>query len=882
MIEVPGGVTAIPEDAFYGADNLMEVRLPESLETIGSYAFGACTDLRFLIVPERVSSIGNNAFSNCNTLRYVLIGGNECTIGSNIFYNSPKAVLYCGLNSITTIDAIDNDIPFIPSDTAGSVSSGILDQNYSGYFADTNAVSINGYVTFTIEYAIPESAWNAIDNPEIKIHIANNLELLESTLKVDNVLCTDYTVDEKELVIPIHKASGTIKYSAAVKEQDMLQSYALFTYTTNNNWETQKEIIGIVYEEMEPLTLDVAERTASATLQVSGVAPILSEVAISVNGMEVNTVVANRAGIYNTTVQLEDAAEGKAYVVSALCPNSSGEPLTASKMVMYQENTPALTEFKFYVDSNDSQMVDLYTLGKTGIKPAITHTGSALPHKFVIDFSNADAIDTVYVTSTRSNVKKTIEAVYDIPTGKYIASGFFDETDKDYVPGNIGIEYNLKHDDFLVGEDVDWDNLFNQLDPALQEAEVSCNVDGESMSGTVDLSKVVTSAADVFVEYSIKYYDSEKNSSYSDLYNLSKTEAKIFSYFIPGLDDKRYHALLDMRDPYTYTMIVADTSSAADNIFELVLSTTDKTSENYDTLFDISNNLSNLSTAANILYKTYGIYDDYDDLCSEIMQSSNISDKSAALEDAEELRDDQVMFTLMTTLLPLIAASGGTMAGPAAILGGLIGIMSAVSDYFWKFRIADILGGLFGIRWNIDPSGYVYDIDTNERLQGVTATAYCIEYDDSADFWDNPPGENEYGNMWNAAEFSQLNPQITDAEGRYAWDVPEGWWRVKYEIKDYETTWSEWLPVPPPQTEVNIGMKFIGTPAETYLKGDVNQDSEVNMDDVVALLNHVVKADIITDSASLAAGEVTNDTELNMDDVVKLLNYVVKAIDSLE
>ena len=157
-----------------------------------------------------------------------------------------------------------------------------------------------------------------------------------------------------------------------------------------------------------------------------------------------------------------------------------------------------------------------------------------------------------------------------------------------------------------------------------------------------------------------------------------------------------------------------------------------------------------------------------------------------------------------------------------------------------------------------------------------------MEYDDSADFWDNPPGENEYGNMWNAAEFSQLNPQITDAEGRYAWDVPEGWWRVKYEIKDYETTWSEWLPVPPPQTEVNIGMKFIGTPAETYLKGDVNLDREVNMDDVVALLNHVVKADMLTDSNALTAGEVTNDTELNMDDVVKLLNYVVKAIESLD
>ena len=69
---------------------------------------------------------------------------------------------------------------------------------------------------------------------------------------------------------------------------------------------------------------------------------------------------------------------------------------------------------------------------------------------------------------------------------------------------------------------------------------------------------------------------------------------------------------------------------------------------------------------------------------------------------------------------------------------------------------------------------------------------------------------------------------------------------------------------------------------DVTLKGDVNLDGEVNMDDVVALLNHVVKAEIITDSNALAAGEVTNDTELNMDDVVKLLNYVVKAIDSLD
>ena len=55
-------------------------------------------------------------------------------------------------------------------------------------------------------------------------------------------------------------------------------------------------------------------------------------------------------------------------------------------------------------------------------------------------------------------------------------------------------------------------------------------------------------------------------------------------------------------------------------------------------------------------------------------------------------------------------------------------------------------------------------------------------------------------------EYNQYNPLQTNADGKYAWDVPEGWWRVKYEKEGYETTWSDWMTVPPLRTEVNIGM----------------------------------------------------------------------------
>lgn len=51
---------------------------------------------------------------------------------------------------------------------------------------------------------------------------------------------------------------------------------------------------------------------------------------------------------------------------------------------------------------------------------------------------------------------------------------------------------------------------------------------------------------------------------------------------------------------------------------------------------------------------------------------------------------------------------------------------------------------------------------------------------------------------------------MTNADGKYAWDVPEGWWRIKCEKEGYQTTWSDWMTVPPVQTDVNIAMYKIG------------------------------------------------------------------------
>ena len=105
-------------------------------------------------------------------------------------------------------------------------------------------------------------------------------------------------------------------------------------------------------------------------------------------------------------------------------------------------------------------------------------------------------------------------------------------------------------------------------------------------------------------------------------------------------------------------------------------------------------------------------------------------------------------------------------------------------------------------KYYVDPAGFVYEAVESNRLEGVTATIFYKEMiEDMYGEW------KENIVKWDASEYGQENPLFTDAEGNYRWDVPEGLWQVTFEKQGYETARSEWLPVPPPQLDINIGMR---------------------------------------------------------------------------
>jgi hypothetical protein len=137
----------------------------------------------------------------------------------------------------------------------------------------------------------------------------------------------------------------------------------------------------------------------------------------------------------------------------------------------------------------------------------------------------------------------------------------------------------------------------------------------------------------------------------------------------------------------------------------------------------------------------------------------------------------------------------------------------------------------------IDPSGYVYEAVPSNRVAGVTATAYSKKT------------ETDAASLWDAAQYGQTNPLLTDILGAYAWDVPEGFWQVKFEKAGYETAYSDWLPVPPPQLEVNVGIVSRAAPTVT--------GAYAYEDGVDISFSKYMKPALVSSAISIALGDDT-------------------------
>ena len=102
-VQVADGITAIPDDAFWGCETLVDVTLPQTVRTIGKGAFGQCVNLTQVNVPEGVTSIGDGAFLMCGSLTRLTIPDSVTSIEGNPFQYMSAEIQVSSKNPVISV-----------------------------------------------------------------------------------------------------------------------------------------------------------------------------------------------------------------------------------------------------------------------------------------------------------------------------------------------------------------------------------------------------------------------------------------------------------------------------------------------------------------------------------------------------------------------------------------------------------------------------------------------------------------------------------------------------------------------------------------------------------------------------------------------------------
>lgn len=202
-----------------------------------------------------------------------------------------------------------------------------------------------------------------------------------------------------------------------------------------------------------------------------------------------------------------------------------------------------------------------------------------------------------------------------------------------------------------------------------------------------------------------------------------------------------------------------------------------------------------------------------------------------------EVRVIQKATASLLDIASLTEAIAGLMSAPATagtgtLFGGALSLATSVFTWVGSLAFDWAYQGFFdGIRTRIeklkcikdpkdkyqpkigpatplvDPSGYVYEAVPSNRVPSAIASVYC------KDTYEDVYGdEHERVTLWDGESFGYENPQLTDENGEYGWDVPAGQWQVRVTKDGYRPVSSEWLPVPPPQLDVNLELQQPSAP----------------------------------------------------------------------
>ena len=853
--------TVITESLFSGCSNITEINIPDSIEVISDNAFAECTGLSSVTIPSTVKKIGVSAFRDCINLKEIVFNEGiesigyhafsgtaltEVTIPSsltesnspfsecfslvhasfaegtekapdNIFKNCtslysvtlPESVTgigngsFAGCTGLKTIFSPLTKINFKPTSFTDCISLydsrfSVLDLEKCELSANADSCTVNGIVNCTLRYKVSNKFAETSDNYSVILDIPQGISVLPDSIVCGDDKCSVTETDP--FTIELSKPEGKVKFSLRIQE------YGNFRITGSlkfcNNYHTWKQSVGTLDVNAPDITINAPETIDVLSSDISGVAVKDSDVSIYADDRLVVTVKSNKkTGRYQATVELPEKQSGESYSLYAKC----GDNISEKIQTKYTLESPVVESATLIYNKHEYVSEDITDVFTQGTSPAF-YFNPAYPFVFEIKASHTDKIDKMFVSSTKGNQMKYIEALWNEESQVWIASGYFDNNNTRYVPGALNISIvekkEEKHDRNSetenpqkfnnVSENVKKNSsvkINNKTDKSVvadikvsdgkKSGDVTLvteNTDSTYINGSkVKASEIAKNPAKYgFVKSNVKSSDDGKTYSY---YVFTPNTRDIVSE-VTGIMGDAYHGIDNMCSGVTILEVLEGDKS---DTFEAQICNSFITSVSKTILSDRIGDYT-FGGAFSIAGDTY-------DFMSRLSGT-----------DSEQLQCAAIVLYGLQAFNTFGTETALTLCGCPPIVSSVIsGFISVGLGYVGEYLDECIqenkeftLNGF--IVFLIDPSGYIYEAVESNRVSDAKTTLYYL------DPKTNMPVE------WDAENYSQVNPLYTDLHGAYAWDVPEGKWQVKCEKDGYDTVQSEWLDVPPEQTEVNLAL----------------------------------------------------------------------------
>ena len=724
--------------------------------------------------------------------------------------------------------------------------------------AQPNMVSPGGTVTVYADYH--NGGTSTASQAHLEIDLPAGTSLVTGSVSLNGQAVTPTSASNgSQYLVPLGDVasgeSGRLSYQLALAASATIPAFNTdvnIQYSASG--QNMTEPVGSVTIQVNGVTLNAPNTVSTNQTTVSGNAPNGSTVTVYDGSQLLGSVTSGDNGYWQMDVTLANLGTPSNHTLTAQASTSAGTLYSNPVTVYDNANAPQLTNIEVSQSIPEANTYSFDPRQGTAHFPYIYVPGASL--NVTLTFNKPqDVYDVQVFFSNLGDVTATLgtDGLYHAQINPGLTS----------VPGDIYVDYQTKTSlNELIAQGVPTASQVNStMLPIFQNTSVQSaqqNADGNTITFSVPqannaqatltttslgTSNYTPTAADraLVKQTGIPIYDFQSSTETDSTGNT----IEVFSYYVPT-DQTTAQAAMAGDPPME---LVEQTLTIAKQIMDsgsqyLTQLSEFVQSEQGNRLINNASNFNNWgsnSLPGQSLGNEYNKAVQLLNMDQHYLTASQISDFQSQLADQKQ----NMMMSFATYAFCTLAGTSSTFqtAGSSLMLNlvssgvsaldqqeesnALFAITSQIEDDANQRQEQDLTNQMYHLQqqqqqellqawvflhpndpitmspyYIIDPSGYVYEGLPQNRVSGVTAQ---IVTQDSQGNWQS----------WNATGFGQSNPETTNSQGQFEWNVPPGNYQVVLNKTGYISAQSQVVTVPPEQTGMNVGLVSQSPPTVT-------------------------------------------------------------------